>query len=228
MNGMLTRSLESELGEVRPSSAKTIKISSRYNIWSVVDGKYVVGVDDEGKIRRWRVKDGMETRTPMDAGSWVCDIAVSRDGKWIVSGTTGGMVQAWNVENGEKATEVNAHSDWVRAVDVSPDSTRIASGSGDRTACVWSLSTGQRLLGPWEHDDIVFAVKFSPDGRFIATTKRGFSRIYDSRDGNLVVNVPIEVSSSVSESTRPLAQRFFNGPFRATNTIALHCQAMMH
>ena len=42
---------------------------------------------DEGKIRHWRVKDSMELGTPMNAGSWVCDIVVLRDGKWIVSGT---------------------------------------------------------------------------------------------------------------------------------------------
>ena len=110
---MLTRSLES--GEDQPS-ARIIEIDSRYNIWLVVDGKYVASVDNEGKIRRWRVKDGMEPGTPVNAGSWVCDIAVSRDGKWIVGGTTGGLVQAWNVENGEKATKVNAYSDWMNAI----------------------------------------------------------------------------------------------------------------
>ena len=135
----------------------------------------------------------------MDAGSIVFNIAVSRDGKWIISGTWQ-LVQVWNAENNEKLTEIKAHSDWVNAVDVSPDSTKIASGSDDWAVCVWSLSTGTRLLGPWEHDDEVYTVKFSPDGRFIATTTQKFLRTYDSQDGNLVTNVPIEVSFSLNHS----------------------------
>ena len=156
---------------------------------------------DEGKIRRWRVEDGMEVGTPIDVGSWVCSIAVSRDGKWIVSGTQAMCsVQVWNAETRTRVTEFKEHSDWVQAVDVSPDSTRIASGSYDKTACVWSLSTGKRLLGPWVHDDDVFAVKFSPDGRFIATATETVFRIYDSRDGNLVVDVPLRVTYSLNHS----------------------------
>ena len=97
MNGILTRGLE--LSEVQPTSGTTIKIDGQYNIWSVAflaDGKYVVGGDEKGKIRRGRVKDGMEVGAPMDAGSDVYNIAVSRDGKWIISGTSQWLVQVWN------------------------------------------------------------------------------------------------------------------------------------
>ena len=199
MNGILTRSVESSKDQ---PSAKTIEINAQGDIYSVaflVDGKHLVSGDDNGKIRRWRVEDGMEAGTLMDAGSWVLNIAVSRDGKWIVSGTSGGLVQVWNADDGKKVTEFKGHSRWVYAVDVSPDSTKIASGSEDRTAYVWSLSTGQRLLGPWKHDNYVFVVKFSPDGRFIATTtwRRSIS-VYDDRD--LVVTVPIEVTHSLNHS----------------------------
>ena len=168
--GILTRSLESS--EDRPSSAKTIKIDGRGGVSSVaflVDGKHVVSGDVEGKIRRWRVENGMRVGMLMNAESDVYSIAMSRDGKWIVSGTLG-SVQVWNAETRKRVTNFKGHSSWsVYAVDVSPDSTRIASGSFDKTVCVWLLSTGQRLLGPWKHDDSVFAVKFSHDGRFIAT-----------------------------------------------------------
>ena len=202
MNGILTRSgLESS--EVQPASAKTIKVDSEGDIWSVaflVDGKHVVCGGKAETIRRWRVEDGMEAGTPMVAGSWVCSIAVSRDGRWIVSGTRVGSVQVWSAESGKKVSEFEGHTCWVQAVDVSPDSTKIASGSLDMTACVWSLSTGQRLLGPWKHDLAVFAVKFSPDGRFIATVTPNIFRIYDSHDGNLVVKVPIKVTYSFNHS----------------------------
>ena len=169
----------------------------------LVDEKYVVSCGDGGTIQRWRVEDGMEVGVPMNAGDSVRDIAVSQDGKWIISGTSKSLVQVWSVKSGKKVREFKARGDWVQAIDVSPDSTTIASGSHDKTACVWSLSTGKRLLGPWEHDDIVSAVKFSPDGCFIATATVMVSRIYDSRDGNLVVNVPLD--SEISCLLRPLA-----------------------
>ena len=136
MNGILTRSLESS--EDRPSSGKTIEIDGRGNIHSVaflVDGKHIASGDKEGKIRRWRVEDGMEAGTTMDAGSTVYDIAVSRDGKWIVSGILA-SVQVWNAEDGNKVNEIKGHCNFVFAVDMSPDSTKVASGSCDMTACV--------------------------------------------------------------------------------------------
>ena len=200
VSGILTRSLESS--EVQPFSAKTIKIDGGGGVLSVaflVDGKHVVSGGGQGEIRRWRVVDGMEVGTPMDAANLVYNIAVSRDGKWVVGGTRGGLVR-WNAESGEKVSEFKRHSHRVQAVDVSPDPTKIASGSYDNTACVWSLSTGQRLLGPWKHDDEVLAVKFSPDGRFIATATWSSILIYDSRNGSCLVNVPIRVAYSYNHS----------------------------
>ena len=197
MNEVLTKSPESS-----EPSAKTIKIDGRgvpSSVTFLVDGKHVVSGGDDRKIRCWRVKDGKEVGTPMDTGYGACGIAVSRDGKWIVSATWK-SAQVWSAKSRKKVTEIREHTKWVYAVDVSPDSTRIATGSNDKTACVWSLSTGQRLLGPWNYDDSVFAVKFSPDGRFIATATNTFIRIYDGRDGNLVVDVPIQVPFSPNHS----------------------------
>jgi len=138
----------------------------------------------------------------MDAGSTVADIAVSRDGEWVVSGTKSGMVTVWNAESRSKVTEFNAHGKCVNAVDVSPDATKIMTGSDDHTACVWSLSTGERLLGPLEHDSWVVGAKFSPDGRLIATAtwERDSVRVYDSQNGSLLVDFPIQVNSLVNKS----------------------------
>ena len=157
---------------------------------------------EEGKIRRWRVEDGREVGTPMNAGSAVGNLAVSRDGKWIVSGTTSGRVAVWDAESHLKVSEFSAHHSWVRVVDVSPDATRIATGSKDRTVCVWSLSTGQRLLGPLQHNSSIGAVKFSLDGHLLATATwwRDSVRIYDAQNSNLHIEVPIKVNSALNQS----------------------------
>ena len=168
----------------------------------VADGDYIVG-GDGSTIRRWQVKDGKEVGRPMDAGSRVWSIAVSRDGKWIVSGARWGEVTLWDAESHEKAIEFRGHKGSVYAVDISPDRTRIATGSLDKTVRVWSFSTGEQLLGPIEHDDWVAAVKFSPDGRHIATATWTIPvRIYDSHDGRLLVDAPIRIGSLFSQ---PLA-----------------------
>ncbi|KAH0834731.1 WD40-repeat-containing domain protein, partial [Lanmaoa asiatica] len=196
--------------------AKPIVINSRYPINSIAffaDGKHVVGGGMERKIRRWRVEDGREVGTPMDAGSVVVDIAVSQDGKWVVSGTSSGQVIVWNAETHEKVTEFKGHEDAVFAVDVSPDATKIATGSDDKTACVWSLTTSQQLVGPWRHDCTVTGVKFSPDGCLIATAAwfHDSVRIYDNRNGRLLVDVPISVGSCLNQTlawTRDSRQLF--------------------
>ena len=132
----------------KKAEAITIDAQETWAIACLVDGKHFVGGGKEGKIRRWRIKDGQEVGAPMDAKSPVLNIAVSQDGKWVVSGARSGSVAAWNAESHKKVTEFKAHDSRVCVVDVSPDATKIATGSGDKTLCVWSLSTGQRLLGP--------------------------------------------------------------------------------
>ena len=185
--------------------AKTIDIDGEGSIRSVaflIGGKHVVSGGVEGKIRCWRVDDGEEVGIPIDAWSTVCTIAVSPDGKWVVSGTNSGRVTVWNAESFEKVIGLAGHDDWVRAVDVSPDASRIATGSYDKTACVWSLSTGHRLLDPLQHDWSLAAVKFSPDGRLLATATwcRSSLRIYDSQNGSLLTEFPIQVCSSENQS----------------------------
>ena len=68
---------------------------------------------EEGEIRRWRVEDGRETGTPMNAGHAVFNVAVSQDEKWVVSGTRSGFVTMWNAESYSKAIELKAHNDCV-------------------------------------------------------------------------------------------------------------------
>ena len=180
-------------------------MNSRYYINAVVfplDGKHVVSGGKEGRIRRWCVEDGKEVGTPMDAGSAVLNIAVSRDEKLIVSGEESGQVMVWNAETHSKVTEFKAHEHPMYAVGVSPDSTRIVTGSDDHTVCVWSLSTGERLLGPLEHTYELVGAKFSPDGRLIATAtwERDSVRVYDSQNGDLLVDFPVQVNSLYHQS----------------------------
>ena len=195
---------------VNLKEVKTIEIDGEDSIRSVallVGGSHVVTGGVEGQIRRWRVKDGKEAGTPVNARATVSNIAVSPDGKWVVGGTNCGLTTVWNAKSGEEAKVFTAHNEWVRAVDVSPDATRIATGSYDRDVYIWSLPTQDeqqldRLLGPLRHSWSLAAVRFSPDGHLIATATwcRSSVRIYDSQNGRLLVEFPVQVTSSENQS----------------------------
>ena len=99
---------------VHKSEPKQIEIVGQNNIYSVaflVDEKHFVSGSWEGKIRRWRAEDGKEVGTPMNAGSSVNNIAVSREGKWFVSGTYGGELTMWDAQTHRKVTGWKGHSD---------------------------------------------------------------------------------------------------------------------
>ena len=184
-----------------------MEIDGKDVMWSVAfleqpdRDHHIVCGGNEGKVRRWRVRDGSEVGTPMDVGSLICSIAVSRDGKWIVSGAKSGQVTVWRAENHEKAIEFKGHNDSVYAVDIVPDGTKIMTGSADKTACVWSFN-GKQLLAPFAHDFIVVAVKASPDGCLLATATwcHNSIRIYDSQNGSILLELLIQVSSPRNDS----------------------------
>ena len=128
----------------------------------------------------------------MNADSSVLVVAMSNDGKWIVSGELGRKLTVWDAKTHKKAVESTLpNAKWVNVLDVSPGSTRFASASTDGTVNIWSLMTGQRVVGPLEHNNRVECVVFSPDGDQVATAgAHDCLRIWDSRDGNLLVEVP--------------------------------------
>jgi len=187
------------------TGTKIIVMDGRNSIRSVaflVDGTHIVSGGSEGKLRYWRVEDGREVGTTIDAGGRILNSAVSRDGKWIVSGAENGRVIVWSAESHEQVGEIKGHAKPVGAVDISPDATRIVTGSDDSTACVWSILSGERLLDPLKHDHALVAVKYSPNGDLIATAtwSRKSVRIYKNQDGSLLFDLPISVNSVLNQS----------------------------
>ena len=90
-----------------------VKITYIYSVVVLADGNHVLSGGREGKIRRWRIEDGKEVGTAMDARGPVFSIAVLRNGKVIVSGTENGLATVWNVESHSKVAEFKGHSGWV-------------------------------------------------------------------------------------------------------------------
>lgn len=157
-------------------------------------------------VQVWRVEDGKEMVT-IEAECVNC-LAVSQDVRWIVAGTDFGEVTVWNCKTYDKAfTHWEDRS--ITAVDFSPDSTRLVIATASKwsnrtsttstvwdasiTANVWDITTRERVVGPLRHEDAVRAAKYSPEGGRIATATPDFVRVYDSKHGRLLVNIPVRV-----------------------------------
>ena len=202
-----------------PDAPSTVEIDARYAIRSLVfaeGAKQVLSGGGERKLRRWRVNDGGEVGEPIQSGGIaIYATALSPDGKWLVCGLKPvspndgkANVEVWNAQTHQKVFDIRDHKNTVYSVDISADSTTFATGSRDRTAFIWSMTTGEQLVGPLRHDGYVVAVHFSPNGDHrIATTavtkdwKTTSVRIYNSDSGQLLLDLPSNVSESASSAS---------------------------
>lgn len=189
---------------------KIIEIDGRNPINSVAflrDEKRIIGGGDEGALRYWDATDGREAGAAVCGGE-VLTIAVSKDGKCIVTGAKNGLVTVWDTTTQKKVVEIKGHSYWVVAVDVSPDSRTVGTASYDGAASIWDITTGQLLVGPLQpRSGPLVAIKFSTDGSRVVISPYAQSsvRVHDSQNGQLLVDIPVRLSSNGNEPTIPLA-----------------------
>ncbi|KAF8552430.1 WD40 repeat-like protein, partial [Imleria badia] len=92
----------------------------------LVDGKHVVSGGEGRKIRCWRVEDGEEVGTPMDAGIPLCSqlgktVDVSPDGTRIATSSKDKTTCIWSLSTGQRLLGPLEHDDWVVAAKFSPD-----------------------------------------------------------------------------------------------------------
>ena len=197
-----------------PDGSRIIEINSQHKILSVFfaeDGKQVFGGGIEGMLRRWRVGDGHEVGEPIQfEGREFMAGALSPDRKWLVCGfrvvKLGDGIEwvgVWDAQTHEKVMDIKGHTGTVSSVDISSDSTKFATGGCDGLAFIWSMTTGKRLVAPLQHDGWLLAVRFSPNGERIATSQvttagqypdaAGSTRIYDSENGQQLLDIPFHV-----------------------------------
>ncbi|KAG6377288.1 WD40-repeat-containing domain protein [Boletus reticuloceps] len=201
-----------------PGESGTVEINTQHKIFAVLfaqDGNQVLSGGKEGMLRRWRVEDGQEVGEPIRMeGAEICAPALSPDCKWLVCGlrrlgSSDGRtrVRVWDAQTHEKVLDIHGHTNTVFSVDISPDSTKFATGGLDKQAFIHCITTGENLVGPLKHGGTVVAVRFSPDGDRLATatgdkTDTTSVRIYDSDDGQQLLNIPCWFWTCVSS---PLA-----------------------
>ena len=127
----------------------------------------------------------------LEATGELCSLAVSKNGRWIAAGSDGGDVLVWDATTYERViTHEVDPSNLILAVDFSPDSTRLVSGS--TTAIVWDVAHRkevQKLSHCLPAVSGLLAVKYSPQGDRIATASEHSIKVWDSIDGDLLVDI---------------------------------------
>ena len=178
-------------GKDLPSLSKADIDSEIRALLFSANGEYLVSGDGEW-VRVWRIENGKQMAR-MEAELVNC-LAVSKDGLWISAGTERGWVFVWNAKTYKLVFSHQENSD-INGVDFSPlDSSRLVIASRNCTANVWDTTICQQVVGPLHHEGSVRAAKYSPQGGRIATATYESVRVYDSNDGRLLVDVPVQVT----------------------------------
>ena len=155
------------------------------------NGEYVVSGGTRG-VQVWRVEDGKLLAT-MEAEQVQC-VAFSKDGKWIAAGTFWGDVMVWDAKIYKQIFTTWKIDDVIRGVDFSPNSSRLVA-LGDHTATVWNIATRELVVRLLHYKHSLLAAKYSPNGDRIATATQSSVRVYDSNNGHLLIDIPVQVTT---------------------------------
>ena len=156
------------------------------------NGEYLLSGGRDQNVQVWRVQDGQRVGT-IEAKNVLC-LAVSKDGKWIAGGTFWGEVFVWDAETYETVWKHCEDYNNISAVDFSPDSTKLVSGSWNGPATIRDVARGEKIR-TLQHKEWVTAAKFSSNGDRIVTATHGSVQVWNSKDGHLLVDIPVTVSS---------------------------------
>ena len=164
--------------------------SEVYAVTFSANGEYLLSGGDGG-VQVWQVEDGTQVAR-MGAGYVSC-LAVSKDGRWIATGTWMGETFVWDAKTHKQVFKNQKDSYTIKGVDFSPNSTRLLSASNNKTASIWDIPTRKRVQ-TLRHDNFLTAAKYSPQGNRIATATEYCIRVWDSKDGRLLLDIKVGVT----------------------------------
>lgn len=156
------------------------------------NGKHLVSGGSDG-IQVYRVKDGEKIASIMKRS--VRCLTASKDGKWIAAVIgPGSWFIVWDATTYKKVFVSPEYSAFISGVDFSPDSpTRLVTAYSRSIAIVWDVALGKEVEPRLDHTGIVTTVKYSLHGDRIATATQESVRVWDSKDGRFLMNIPVAV-----------------------------------
>ena len=155
------------------------------------DDIHVVSGADDGVIRVWDRKTGLEVRELTGHRGRVSGLSFSPDGKTLASGSGDQTVRLWDFASGKPLHRCDGHDGWVRAVQFSPDGKTLVSGSFDETLRSWDTTTGKELKRFEGHEAPVSALAFAPDGKSLVSCDHdNIGRLWDPATGKQLRVLP--------------------------------------
>jgi len=149
------------------------------------DGRKLISIGSDRKIRVWRVKDGMEESCSDTNIGTIWDAAFSKDGNTLVSASSKG-IHLWDVFQMKLLNSydtdqfiLNQHPSFSLPVFVwricfSPCGNFLATSSSDNVVRLWAFKDNQiKLISEFKkHKDQISFIIFSPDGKMLVSVSR--------------------------------------------------------
>ena len=129
------------------------------------DGKAVISVGDDKKIKVWNIERRKIIREFNENDTVKSIIYINE--RNIASGSFDNTVKIWDLETGEKLHTLKGHSNTINTLSITPNEKKLVSGSKDRSIKIWDLKTKENTNTLKGHTGWVLDVQTTPDGKFI-------------------------------------------------------------
>lgn len=132
----------------------------------VRDNKAIVSGGEGGRMRVWRLADGMELGSAVGHKGFVRAIACSPIMNYAASGGQDGEIVIWDLDGLKIIRRLTGHTSAIRhkCLTWSVDGRRILSGSWDGSVRLWDAGTGDELANLNPGFGRVMSIALSPDG----------------------------------------------------------------
>jgi len=160
------------------ASPRTLKGHTK-GVFSIVfspDGKRLVSVGYDKKLKVWDVAAGEEMQTPQFPAHLEEAIALNAEGTRLASASKDNdTLKIWDVATGDEMLTLEVrtgegHIDWLDSVAFSRNGERFALVSDNDTLKIWDVATGDEILTFRGQEHFIMTPAFSPDGTWLALT----------------------------------------------------------
>ena len=171
------------------------------------DGKFVVGLCGDRKIRLWDAASGaLKHTTPIGAApEQVANVAIRPDASVAAVAGRDGTIRVLRIKDGELVQRLTGHKKRPGALAFSADGKVLASGTDEeRSVRLWDLTTARQTLTLEDGFGGPADLAFSPKGDLIAGSNYDANvRIWDAKSGRLLKTIEDVLVSVFSLSFSP-------------------------
>jgi len=151
------------------------------------DGKKLVTVEKETRVRLWEIPSGQALGEVVDSSTSpkpITCVSFSPDGQRLLTGSEDRTARIWNASNAAAIGKPFRHANLVAMARWSPDGTRIVTSGWGNSGQVWNLQTGEPIGQRTWHNSVVNFTQFSAQGdRFVTASFDKTARVWDANTG---------------------------------------------